>query len=65
MPFSPTEQLALAEQLAIFREALCANTQPCPACGEAWQIQLVSWIAGPVVWKCRTCKYKWEQDRPC
>ncbi len=41
------------------RKILCENTPSCPKCGESFQIQLKEWIE-QVVWKCRTCKHKWD-----
>jgi transposase-like protein len=45
------------------RLLLCFFAPYCPECGEL-QIQLVEWICYPARWKCRVCKYKWEQEAP-
>jgi predicted RNA-binding Zn-ribbon protein involved in translation (DUF1610 family) len=56
--FSKEQNMLFAEQIAIYREKLYTNVPPCPACGEAKQIQLLSWI-NHVTWRCRRCRHKW------
>lgn len=41
------------------REMLCMNVPECPACGHE-QVQLMVWTTTPAQWRCRICKFKFE-----
>ena len=37
------------------------NVRGCPSCGTE-QIQLTSWVTNILKFKCRHCKFKWEEE---
>ena len=44
------------------REWLSKFKPVCPACGEDHQSQLFDWINKTAIWRCRSCRYRFEHE---